>query len=85
VNCTQFNHGWFGKVRGRHLPAWAKEFDGANRAQCFLKFVVSHPAVTCAFPATSRVAHMQQNMGAGFGRLPDAATRRRMTAYFEAL
>ena len=71
----------FGAVRGRPLPAWAAEFDGANWAQFFLKWVVSHPAVTCAIPATRDPAHMDQNMGAGRGRLPDAAMRERMRAH----
>ena len=70
----------------RHpLPDWASEFDCANWAQFFLKFIVSHPAVTCAIPATSRVDHMHQNMGAAHGRLPDAETRRRMIRYVESL
>ncbi len=67
------------------LPAWAREFDCANWAQFFLKFVVSHPAVTCAIPATTRVDHMRQNMGAAHGRLPDPDTRRRMIRYVEGL
>ncbi len=75
----------FGPVRGKPLPAWATEFDCTNWAQFFLKFIVSHPAVTCAIPATSQVAHMIENMGAGFGRLPDAATRRRMFAHYAKL
>jgi aryl-alcohol dehydrogenase-like predicted oxidoreductase len=75
----------FRSVRGQPLPAWTQEFGCANWAQFFLKFIVSHPAVTCAIPATSRVSHMFENMGAGFGRLPDAAARRRMLAYFEKL
>jgi len=75
----------FGPVRGKPLPAWAVEFDCTNWAQFFLKFIVSHPAVTCAIPATSRVAHMLENMGAGFGRLPDAGARQRMLAYYEKL
>jgi diketogulonate reductase-like aldo/keto reductase len=75
----------FGRVRGKPLPPWATEFDCRNWAQYLLKFVVSHPAVTCAIPATSRVDHMVENMGAGFGRLPDAVMRRRMVAYFERL
>lgn len=70
----------------RHpLPAWAAEFDAATWPQFLLKFVVSHPAVTCAIPATSRVDHMQENMGALYGRLPDAALRRRMIDYVAAL
>ena len=77
--------GLFNHVRGKPLPPWAAEFDCHNWAQFLLKFIVSHPAVTCAIPATSRVDHMLENMGAGFGRLPDAATRKRMIEYFERL
>ena len=70
----------------RHpLPAWAREFDCANWAQFFLKFIVSHPAVTCAIPATTRVDHMRQNMGAATGRLPDPEMRARMIRYVEGL
>ena len=70
----------------RHpLPEWAGEFDCDNWAQFFLKFIVSHPAVTCAVPATSRVDHMQENMGALYGRLPDAGMRERMIRYVESL
>ncbi|MDQ2696002.1 MAG: aldo/keto reductase [Pseudomonadota bacterium] len=75
----------FDHVRRRPLPAWAAEFDCRNWAQFFLKFIVSHPAVTCAIPATSRVDHMQENMGAAYGRLPDAALRRRMIRHVESL
>ncbi len=75
----------FARVRGRPLPDWAGEIDCANWAQVFLKFVVSHPAVTCAIPATSNPAHMLENMGANFGRLPDAALRRRMAQHFDSL
>jgi len=67
------------------LPEWAGEFDAENWAQFFLKFVVSHPAVTCAIPATSRIDHMQENMGALYGRLPDRAMRERMIRYVESL
>jgi len=67
------------------LPDWAAEFDAASWPQFLLKFVVSHPAVTCAIPATSRADHMTENMGALYGRLPDAALRRRMVAYVESL
>lgn len=75
----------FERVRGKPLPDWAVEIDCANWAQVFLKFVVSHPAVTCAIPATANPAHMRENMGANFGRLPDAALRRRMAQHFDAL
>ena len=73
------------RVEGKPLPAWAAEIDCANWAQVFLKFIVSHPAVTCAIPATSRVEHMAENMGALLGRLPDAALRKRMIADLEDL
>ena len=70
----------------RHaLPDWASEFDCENWSQYFLKFIVSHPAVTCAIPATSRVDHMLENMGACYGRLPDTEMRERMIRYVENL
>jgi diketogulonate reductase-like aldo/keto reductase len=75
----------FRVVSGRPLPAWAREFDCANWAQFFLKFVVSHPAVTCAIPATHQTAHMVENMGALYGRLPDARLRERMIRHMEVL
>jgi len=75
----------FGVVKGQALPGWAKDIDVKSWGQFFLKFVVSHPAVTCAIPATSKPHHMLDNMGAGFGRLPDAATRQRMIRYLESL
>jgi diketogulonate reductase-like aldo/keto reductase len=67
------------------LPEWAAEFDCSNWAQFFLKFIVSHPAVTCTIPATSRVDHMAENMGAVYGRLPDPDVRERMIRYVENL
>jgi diketogulonate reductase-like aldo/keto reductase len=75
----------FRYVAGKPLPGWASDFDCYNWAQFFLKFIISHPQVTCAIPATSRVEHMQENMGAAFGRLPDFGTRQRMFEYFSAL
>lgn len=70
--------GLFDKVRGRELPPWATDIDCASWAQFFLKFILGHPAVTCAIPATSKPKHLLDNMQAGLGRLPDAATRERM-------
>ncbi|MBA3522276.1 MAG: aldo/keto reductase [Gemmatimonadales bacterium] len=67
------------------LPAWASEIGAANWAQFILKFIVSHPAVTCAIPATSQVAHVVENMRAATGALPDAAMRRRMATHVAAL
>jgi diketogulonate reductase-like aldo/keto reductase len=75
----------FAHVRGRPLPEWAREFDCDTWAAYFLKFAVSHPAMTCAIPATSQAPHMLENMGALYGRLPDAAMRQRMIRHFEAL
>jgi len=75
----------FRRVRGRALPAWAAEIDCENWAQFFLKFILSHPAVTCAIPATSQLSHLRENMGALHGRLPDAPMRREMAAFFDAI
>jgi diketogulonate reductase-like aldo/keto reductase len=73
----------FRQVRDRALPDWAAEIDCDSWAQVFLKYVISHPAVTCVIPATSKVRHMRDNLGAGFGRLPDAALRARMATLFD--
>jgi diketogulonate reductase-like aldo/keto reductase len=75
----------FRDVKGKALPEWAKEFDCQSWGQFFLKFTVSHPAVTCAIPATSKAHHMADNMAAGFGRLPDAEMRNRMIRHFETV
>ena len=73
------------RVRGVELPAWAADFDADSWAQFFLKFVLAHPAVTAATPATSKAHHMIDNLGAARGRLPDAAMRERMAAFIEGL
>jgi len=75
----------FRSVKGKALPEWAREFDCTSWGQFFLKFVVSHPAVTCVIPATAKVHHMADNMAANFGRLPSASMRNRMIQYFERL
>jgi diketogulonate reductase-like aldo/keto reductase len=67
------------------LPGWAGEIGCTNWPQFLLKFIVSHPAVTCAIPATSQVEHIKENMGACYGALPDAGMRARMIAYVENL
>jgi hypothetical protein len=77
--------GLFGRVRGKPLPAWCADMDCSSWAQFFLKWIISHPAVTCAIPGTGRVAHIEDNMAACRGRLPDAAMRKRMNAYFSSL
>jgi diketogulonate reductase-like aldo/keto reductase len=69
------------RLEGHPLPAWAGEIGCANWPQFLLKFIVSHPAVTCAIPATSQVEHVRENMGACYGALPDAGMRARMIAY----
>jgi aryl-alcohol dehydrogenase-like predicted oxidoreductase len=69
------------RMKHHPLPPYAGEIDCANWAQFLLKFVISHPAVTCAIPATRRVDHMEENMGAMRGRLPDAKMRTRMARY----
>ena len=73
------------RAHGRPLPGWGREIGCATWPQALLTFIVSHPAVTCAIPATSRVDHMRENMAAARGPLPDAALRRRMAADFAAL
>lgn len=70
--------GLFQHMRGRPLPPWAAELGCESWAQFFLKWILAHPAVTCAIPATSRPEHLVDNMKAGVGALPDAATRQRM-------
>jgi aryl-alcohol dehydrogenase-like predicted oxidoreductase len=75
----------FGAVRGHELPPWAADFDCASWGQFFLKYIVSHPAVTVTVPATSNPVHLVDNMGAGMGRLPDEGTRSRMEAFLDAL
>ena len=70
----------FRAVRDRELPAWAQDF-ADSWGQFFLKFIVGHPAVTCAIPATSDPRHMLDNLGAGTGELPDAATRAKMIRF----
>ena len=75
----------FKLVKGKPLPEWAAAFDCSSWGQFFLKFVVSHPAVTCAIPMTSKLKHMEDNMGACYGGLPDAATRAKMVSLIESL
>jgi diketogulonate reductase-like aldo/keto reductase len=75
----------FARVRQKPLPEWAAEFDCHSWAQFLLKWIIAHPAVTCAIPATSNVRHLEDNMQAGIGRLPDADMRRRMVDAVEKL
>jgi diketogulonate reductase-like aldo/keto reductase len=73
------------EVQRYPLPRWSTEFGATNWPQFLLKFIVSHPAVTCVIPATSQVAHVKENMGAATGALPDAALRRRIVSHVESL
>jgi len=81
-----FREGALTRKLARHpLPSWASEIGCASWAQLILKFIVSHPAVTCAIPATTSVAHVRENMAAATGALPDEAMRRRMAAHVASL
>lgn len=73
------------RLQGKPLPDWSVEIGAASWAQFILKFILSHPAVTTAIPATTRVDHMRENKAAAEGTLPDEATRRRMAAYVQDL
>ena len=75
----------FAAVRGKPLPPWAAEIDCASWPQFFLKYIVSHPAVTCAVPGMARAEYVVDNLGAARGRLPDAAMRRRMESFIDAI
>ncbi len=75
----------FEAVEGRSLPGWAGEIDAESWAQVFLKYVISHPAVTVAIPGTTEPGHARDNVGAMTGRLPDQATRRRMEEFYDSL
>jgi len=74
----------FRQAADRKLPLWAADIDVGSWAQYFLKYVLSHPAVTCAIPGSTTLDHLLDNQAAGRGRLPDAAMRRKMEAYWDA-
>jgi aryl-alcohol dehydrogenase-like predicted oxidoreductase len=75
----------FSTVRGKSLPDWARELDVATWGQFFLKYLLGNPAVTVVIPGTSKPEHMADNLGAGRGRVPDAAQRQQMVSFFEGL
>ena len=75
----------FRKVRGKPVPAWTAEFDCRSWGNFFLKYLIGDPRVSNVIPATRKPKHLIDNMGAGLGRLPDAAMRRRMVRFFDAL
>ena len=78
VNRPFMNGSWFGRVAHRDLPAWAAEFDCETWAQFSLKYILANPAVTCVLTETTDPLHMEENIRAGFGRMPDEAERGRM-------
>ncbi|HTM06868.1 MAG TPA: aldo/keto reductase [Verrucomicrobiae bacterium] len=75
----------FNAVQGKKLPEWAAEFDCRSWAQFFLKYIVSHPAVTCAVPGMAKDEYARDNLGAARGRLPDEAMRRRMENFIDGI
>lgn len=75
----------FSRVRTKPLPDWAKEFGCESWAQFFLKWIIAHPAATCAIPATNNPRHLEDNMRAGIGRLPTEEMRRRMTEFLRSI
>lgn len=85
VNRPFVNGAWFGQVKGHELPGWASEFDCKSWAQFSLKFILSHPAVTCVLTETAKPKHARDNLSGGLGRLPDAAMRERMRSWVKQL
>lgn len=85
TSCSQLSRNLFARVGATPLPEWAADFDAKSWAQFFLKYVLSHPAVTVARVGTTKSTHMVDNMGGGIGRLPDEATRKRMAALIDSL
>lgn len=75
----------FRRVRGKPLPAWVEPIGVKSWAQYFLKWILGHPAVTCAIPGTGRPEHLRDNLGAGVGALPDDALRKRMATHYASL
>jgi diketogulonate reductase-like aldo/keto reductase len=75
----------FNSVNGKQLPGWAAEYEITNWAQFFLKYIISHPAVTCTIPGTSNPRHLVENMETAYGKMPDDKGRKRMADYFASL
>ena len=74
-----------GQTAGHQLPSWAADIDVTSWSQFLLKYVISHPTVTCAIPGSSQLEHLEDNQMAGRGRIADAAMRKRMEAYWDKL
>jgi diketogulonate reductase-like aldo/keto reductase len=81
TNRPFINGRYFSIVKGHQLPAWAVEFDCTSWAQFSIKYILSHPAVNCVCTETANPKHLLDNLGGGIGRLPDAATRKRMRQF----
>lgn len=85
INVPFDQNSLFKTVKGKKLPDWAEDYDIKSWGQFFLKYIISHPAVTCVIPGTSNPEHLVENMGAGFGNLPDEKARAEMVSYFEKI
>ncbi len=85
INRPFLNGDYFGIVKGQELPDWAAEFNCESWAQFSLKYILSNPAVNCVLTETSNPKHLIDNLGAGFGVMPDAATRQKMYAHIRTL
>jgi aryl-alcohol dehydrogenase-like predicted oxidoreductase len=85
INRPFINGDYFRLVRGHDLPEWASKFDAESWAQFSLKFILSHPAVNCVLTETADPDHALDNIGGGFGRMPDKETRERIVAHLESL
>jgi diketogulonate reductase-like aldo/keto reductase len=85
TNRPFMNGNYFQRVSGHELPEWAAEFDCASWAQFSLKYILAHPTVTCALTETTSPQHMEENIRAAFGRLPDESTKRRMRELVRSL
>jgi aryl-alcohol dehydrogenase-like predicted oxidoreductase len=72
------------QAQQRQLPGWAADFGAVTWSQFLLKYVISHPAVTCVIPGSTKIEHLEDNQRAGHGLLPDEATRRKMEEYWDA-
>ena len=85
INRPFLNGDYFGLVAGHELPEWAADFDCETWAQLSLKYILSHPAVTCVITETSNPDHARDNLGAGYGQMPDADERERIASHLEGL
>ena len=85
INRPFMNGDYFSLVKGHELPEWAADFDCETWAQFSLKYILSHPAINCAITETSNPKHAIDNIGAGFGRMPDEGERKRISAHLKQL